>query len=469
MRPVITPAESARLDAASTVPEAVLLERAGLAVSIAAARMGAGYGTRVVVLAGTGNNGGDGWVAARLLRRRGADVVVRCLGYPRGDSSPRRAAAIAAMRSGIAAAPIGAALEPADLIVDAVFGAGFHGELPAGVAAWTGHSAPVLAVDFPSGLDGLTGSAEGPVFRATRTVTFHALKTGHLVGIGPEVCGEVEVADIGLAGGDPEWMLCEDGDAVVPTRARDAHKWSAGSVLVIGGSAGMAGAPVLAARAAVAFGAGMVRVAVPGGVAATTAAMDPGLVTVGIGAGDRFAVDDATTIDVDRCDAIVLGPGLGAADGEFVARLLARWEGPVVLDADGLGAVTPDHLARRTAPTVITPHAGEFARLAGEPASAGAAATLAERTGAVVLRKGSPTFVMGRERWVVTSGSADLATMGTGDVLAGMIAALIARGMAPEAAARAAAHRHGQAGRRRAAVTSVTASGLIDEIGRLAW
>lgn len=468
MRPVITPAESVRLDAASNVPEAVLLERAGLAVSIAAARMGAGYGTRVVVLAGTGNNGGDGWVAARLLRRRGADVVVRCLGYPRGDSSPRRAAAIAAMRSGIAAAPIGA-LEPADLIVDAVFGSGFHSELPAGVAAWTGHPAPVLAVDFPSGLDGLTGSAQGPVFRASRTVTFHALKTGHLVGIGPEVCGEVEVADIGLTGGDPEWMLCEDGDAVVPARTRDAHKWSAGSVLVVGGSAGMAGAPVLAARAAVAFGAGMVRVVVPGGVAATAAAMDPGLVTVGIGARDRFAADNAAAIDLDRCDAIVLGPGLGAADGEFVARLLARWEGPVVLDADGLGAVTPDHLARRTAATVITPHAGEFARLGGEPASAGAAATLAEHTGAVVLLKGSPTFVMGRERWVVTAGSADLATMGTGDVLAGMIAALIARGMAPEAAARAAAHRHGQAGRRRAAVTSVTASGLIDEIGRLAW
>src|SRR3972149_8032558 len=165
MRPVITPAESSRLDGVAAVPEAVLGQRAGLAVAVAATRMGAGYGTRVVVLVGTGNNGGDGWVAARHLRRRGADVVVRSLGYPKGDTSPRRLAAIAAIHEGVSGAPLGGP-EPADLIVDALFGSGVHGMLPDRLVAWTDHPAPVLAVDLPSGLDGTTGTVAGGGFRA---------------------------------------------------------------------------------------------------------------------------------------------------------------------------------------------------------------------------------------------------------------------------------------------------------------
>ena len=469
MRPVITPAESSRLDGVAAVPEAVLLERAGLAVALAATRMGAGYGTRVVVLAGTGNNGGDGWVAARHLRRRGVDVVVRCLGYPKGDTSARRLAAIAAIHEGVAVTDLGAP-EPADLIIDALFGSGFHGTLPDRVVPWTEHPAPVLVVDLPSGLDGTDGAAHGPVFRAVRTVTFHALKTGHLIGVGPDVCGEIEVADIGLHGEDPEWWLCEDSDAWVPARPRTAHKWSAGAVAVIGGSPGIAGAAVLAGRAALNFGAGSVRVIAPGGIASTVAAMDPGLTTTGVGAHDRFGPDDVAGVlaAIERFDVLALGPGLGSTIG-FVPALMERWNGPVVLDADGLGAVTPADLVSRRGPTVVTPHAGEFSRLAGEPASAPAAASLAARTGVVVLLKGAPTFVMGAEQWVVVSGSAALATIGTGDVLTGMLSALIARGMPPDAAARAAAHRHGRAGRALGAVTTVTASGLLAEIGRWAW
>jgi hydroxyethylthiazole kinase-like uncharacterized protein yjeF len=163
MRPVITPAESSRLDGVAAVPEAVLLERAGLAVALAATRMGAGYGTRVVVLAGTGNNGGDGWVAARHLRRRGVDVVVRCLGYPKGDTSARRLAAIAAMHEGVTVTDLGAP-EPADLIIDALFGSGFHGTLPDRVVAWTEHPARSCGGP-PSGLDGTDGAVHGPVFR----------------------------------------------------------------------------------------------------------------------------------------------------------------------------------------------------------------------------------------------------------------------------------------------------------------
>lgn len=470
MRPVITPAESSRLDEISTVSEAMLLERAGLAVALAAVRMGAGYGTRVVVLAGTGNNGGDGWVAARHLRRRGIDVVVRSLGYPKGDSSPRRLAAIAAIHEGVSAAPLGG-IEPADLIVDALFGSGFHGSLPDQAVAWTEHPAPVLAVDLPSGLDGTTGTVSGAVFRAVRTVTFHALKTGHLVGVGPDVSGDVEVADIGLSGEQPEWLLCEDEDAWVPPRSRTAHKWSAGSVAVVGGSPGIAGAAVLAGRAALEFGAGSVRLLVPGAIRSEAAAMDPGLTTAGVGNEDSFAAADAGAVleAAAKFDTLALGPGLGAAASGFVPALLAGWSGPLVIDADAIAAVTPADLQRRTAPTVITPHAGEFRLLTGQPASPQEAATLATSTGAVVVLKGAPSFVMGAERWVVASGSAALATIGTGDVLTGMIAALIARGMPAEAAARSAAYRHGLAGRSRDGLTTVTASALVGEIGRWAW
>jgi hydroxyethylthiazole kinase-like uncharacterized protein yjeF len=469
MRPVITPDESARLDEVTAVPEKELLERAGLAVAIAATRMGAAYGTRVIVLAGTGNNGGDGWVAARHLRRRGVDVVVRSLGYPRGDRSPRRLGSVAAIHEGVTVLPLGAP-EPADLIIDALFGSGFHGTLPAAVVPWTEHPAPVLAVDLPSGLDGTTGIAEGAVFRATRTVTFHALKTGHLIGVGPDVSGEIEVADIGLSGEHAEWWLCEDADVAVPVRPRTAHKWSAGGVAVVGASPGIAGATVLTARAALRFGAGAVRLIVPGAVATTVAAMDPGLLTTGVGDGERFGAADVAKViaAAERYDVLAIGPGMGETTG-FVPALIAAWPGPVVLDADALGAVTPEQVANRSAPTVLTPHAGEFARLTGEEAAPAAAATLAEHTGAVVVLKGAPTFVMGTERWVVNSGSAALATIGTGDVLTGMVAALLARGMPAEVAARAAAHRHGRAGRSLETTTTVTASGLVDEIGRWAW
>lgn len=470
MRPVITPAESARIDEATETPARVLLERAGMAVALAAVRMGAGYGCRVAVLTGPGNNGGDGWVAARHLRRRGADVTVHSLGYPRGDSSPRRAAAIAAVRSGVAVHSLDEPM-PCDLIVDALFGSGFHGSLPTVVVPWTGLEAPVLAVDLPSGLDGLTGEAPGPVLRAARTVTFHALKTGHLVGDGPDLCGEVEVADIGLDGEVPEWLLCEDEDAGVPGRDRRAHKWSAGSVAVVGGSPGIVGAAVLAARAALQFGAGSVRALVPGGVAVTAAAMDPGLTTAAVGKAEAFDGGDAPAVleRASRFDVMLLGPGLGRETGEFTEGLVRGWPGPMVIDADALRMVTPAMLTARAAPTVITPHAAEFETLSGAAASPEAAAGLASSSGTVVLLKGAPTFVMGARRWVVTSGTRDLASIGTGDVLAGMVAALIARGMSPEDAARAGAHRQGLAGRRLSETTTVTASGLLGEIGRWAW
>jgi len=468
MQPVITPEESARLDAESSVPVDVLMDRAGYGVARAAAEMGIGYGSRVVVLTGRGNNGGDGFVAARYLVRRGAQVEVRSLGFPRGDFSPARRAATAAVRAGVAVESLGSPDRSWDLLVDAVFGTGFHGTLPENLHPWTELALPVLAVDVPSGLDGATGRVDGPAFTATRTVTFHAPKTGHLLGEGPDRCGRLTVVDIGLAGERPELLQCEADDAPLPHRSRTAHKWSAGSVLVVGGAPGTTGAPVLAADAALRAGAGAVALACPEGLQPIYETMRPGLLTVAAAPGERFGGDaDAVLRRAERFDVLALGPGLGPVPETFVSSLLARWPGPVVLDADGLNALSsPEALAVRDGRLVLTPHAGEFRRLTGEEASYQAASRLAGATGTTVVLKGNPTFVLGAERWVVTTGGPELATIGTGDVLTGMIAAFAAGGLPVEVAARSAVYRHGLAGRRLAARTTVTAPELVDEVGR---
>ena len=221
MKAVISPEESARLDAAAAEEVGVLMERAGAGVAVAAARMGAGYGARVAVLAGTGNNGGDGWVAARHLARRGAAVTVHRLGAPRSQAS--RDAATAALLAGVHVTDL-AGPAPADLVIDALFGAGFRGDLPPAAVAWSATGLPVLAVDVPSGLSAATGESVSGTFRAARTVTFHAMKPGHLLGTGPEHCGTVEVVDIGLRGGAVEFRVADDADCPRPARARTAHK-----------------------------------------------------------------------------------------------------------------------------------------------------------------------------------------------------------------------------------------------------
>lgn len=463
MRPVITPAESARLDEASSEPVEVLMDRAGYGVALEAVRMGAGYGSRVIALAGPGNNGGDAYVAARHLRRRGADVEVHALGFPKGAWSPSRKAAAAAVHAGVRVRPLG---EPcgADLIIDGLFGAGFHGSLRGPAAAWAEAGGRVLAVDLPSGVDGTHGSAAGPAFTAERTVTFHALKTGHLLGEGPDRCGTVTIVDIGLRGEEPALLLCEDADAPVPARARTIHKWSSGAVLVVGGSPGLAGAAVLTARAALEAGAGYVRVATSDDVAALVAAADPSLTTM------RWDLE-AVMAEADRFDVLVLGPGLGRSPEarDVVAGLLDRWSKPLVLDADGITLADPAALSGTKADLVMTPHAGEFRSLTDAEPGLDAVVALAEGMGGVVVMKGNPTIVAGSDRWVVTSGGPELATLGTGDVLAGMIAAFSARGLDPETAARSAAHRHGRAGAALGRRGTVTASKLIGEIGRWSW
>ncbi|GMQ86262.1 MAG: bifunctional ADP-dependent NAD(P)H-hydrate dehydratase/NAD(P)H-hydrate epimerase [Acidimicrobiia bacterium] len=469
MRPIITPAESARLDTAATEAIETLMERAGFAIAVAAAEMGVGYGHTVTVLAGRGNNGGDGYVAAKYLARRGAQVTVRSLGFPTGVDSPARKAATTAVRAGVTVLRIGRP-EPADLVIDALFGVGFRGKLADEIVPWTKLEIPVLAVDVPSGIDATTGDTAGAAFTADVTVTFQAAKTGHFLGQGPDRSGVLRIVDIGLDEPRAEFLLCEASDAPLPVRQRRAHKWSAGSVAVVGGSPGITGAAMLAARSALRAGAGAASIVCAASLVPIYAALDPGVMAAGVGDSDSFRTRDVSRVleVAGRYDVLVVGPGLGPVDPEFVEGLLAGWDGPLVLDADGINALDGvAALASRTAPSVITPHAGEFARLSGEDASYHAAERLADKSGTLVLLKGSPTFVTdGTETWAVTTGGPELATIGTGDVLAGMLGAFIAGGLPEHVAARSAAYHHGVAGSRLAKSGTVIATDLVDEIGR---
>ncbi|MEY2566887.1 MAG: ADP-dependent NAD(P)H-hydrate dehydratase / NAD(P)H-hydrate epimerase [Actinomycetota bacterium] len=426
MIPILTVEEMAAVDADAPEPVDVLIERAGAAVARSARRfLGGSYGRRVVVVAGKGNNGADGRVAAARLQRSGVRVRV------------------------VDAGDVPASLPDADLVVDAAYGTGFHGTY---VAPESG-GADVLSVDIPSGVNGDSGEAgEGAVF-ADLTVTFAALKPGLLLGDGPMRAGHVEVVDIGLDTSRARAWLLEDADAraAMPPRRRDDHKWKSG-VLVLGGGPGLVGAPWLAATAALHVGAGNVRLAVPG---ATGWEVPPSEVYSRLLPAEGWA--DQAVADAAKCGAVVVGPGLGTgeATGAELRRFLAQCPQTVIADADALTLLHRDAasvLSGRPGPTVLTPHDAEFARLSGAMPGAHRiddVRVLAAETGAVVLLKGPTTIVAapdGRAH-LAAAGGPVLATAGTGDVLAGTIAAFIARGAEPLAGAAAAAHAHGAAAR----------------------
>lgn len=415
MLPIVTPEEMRAVDAAASEPVEVLIGRAGAAVARAAVDLlGGTYGRRVVVVAGKGNNGVDGRVAAARLRRLGVRVLeVDAAGAPEQ-------------------------LPPSDLVIDAAYGTGFRG-------AWEAPApggAPVLAVDVPSGVDGLTGEAGDGVLPAVRTVTLAALKPGLLLGPGRRLAGRVDVADIGLDVGDPPAALVEDGDvaAWLPERPVESHKWKA-AVWVVAGSPGMTGAAALCTRAAQRAGAGYVRLSTPGGEAGAGTPTE----AVGTALAAHGWADDVLD-GVDRFAAVVVGPGLGPGHDDDVRRLADRCPVPLLLDGDGLVA----GLTLRPG-VVLTPHDGEHARLTGAAPRADrldAARSLAAATGATVLLKGSTTVVAGPggRCLVTTTGDARLATAGTGDVLSGTIGALLAAGLPPARAAAAGAFLHGRAG-----------------------
>ena len=455
MTPVLTAEEYRRVDQAFTGDLDAAMDQAGLAVALAAVRHGAGYGKRVVVLAGPGNNGGDGYVAARYLARRGANVVVEALADPKTPEAIR--AAGLARSAGIRIVEMGPP-GPADLVIDAVFGGGSRSDLPAVLEAWTETPAPVIAVDFPTGLDPNTGEAKGHVFSAVETVTFQYLKTGHVKGDGPDVCGVVTLVDLGIEGGEPSMWLAGEEDAPRPSRIRRSHKWSAGSVLVLGGSTGMVGAAVFAGRSALHFGAGAVVVASPN--PDLVARIAPELLTQSL-----TAVEER----LDRFDVVIAGPGLDETDHAEVLPLVSKAE-RVLLDA---GALTPemvDAASAGDAQVVITPHGGEFKRIAGVGGGEYAVRALASKKGIAVLLKGNPTVVSdGSTPILIRSGGPELATIGTGDVLSGMIGALWARGLDARTALVSGAYWHGVAGADLARHGTVTADRLSTHVGHYAW
>ncbi|CAN5796201.1 NAD(P)H-hydrate dehydratase [soil metagenome] len=478
MQKVLTPYQMAAADKAaaeSGIASADLMDRAGRAVGRAAvAHLGGAYGRRVTVLCGKGNNAGDGFVAAGYLARRGAACRVVLMADPgdlRGDAKD----AFDKMQgSGARVLPYDPSrllreLERSDLVVDAMLGTGFKGALDGAMAdaaaAANAAAAPVLALDIPSGVNGETGQVQTEAVRAFKTVTLGALKTGLLLQPGASYAGEVLVEDIGI----PDEMMqaglflagARDLEGVIPARLPTAHKRSTGKVLVVAGSISMAGAAILAANGALRAGAGLVRMAVPECIRSSAGpqvieALTAGMPDTAKGAFSFDAVGPVVEL-AGQMQVVALGPGIGK-DTEtmnFVTEVLNAVDRPVVLDADAICAFQghPEALKERPAPTIITPHAGELARLLGrtpEQIDAGripAAQEAARRTGAVVLLKGFRTVVArpdGRTV-MVDAGGPVLSTGGSGDVLTGVIAAL-ATGMDPFTAAWAGACLHGLAG-----------------------
>jgi ADP-dependent NAD(P)H-hydrate dehydratase / NAD(P)H-hydrate epimerase len=488
------------------VPSLDLMERAGAGVARAVEEL-APDGP-VTVVCGKGNNGGDGLVAARLLRQAGRTVTVLTVTSPEelpgdarenllrlpGDPPVRLQAGDGGFNgeSGRSGAVVRSASEAMGrlarptAVVDALLGTGFagepHGAVAEAIDAIEAAGAPVVSVDVPSGVDASTGVVSGKAVPATVTVTFHAAKPGLWIHPGKARAGRVETIDIGIPRGAPALATAAVGLigptvlAGLPRRGPSSTKFSSGHVLVVGGSRGLTGAPRMAGTAAMRAGAGYVTACIPASLQAILASGgQPELMTHGLpdedGSLSAAGVEDALQV-AGRGGSLALGPGLGRDPGalEFARELARRAPVPLVLDADGLNAHAGRlaELVRRQAPTVLTPHAGELGRLlelASEEIEherlrhVRAAAELAQ---AVVVLKGDDTLIAHPAGPVAVSpgDSPALATAGSGDVLTGVIAALLAQGLETFTAATAAVWMHAEAGRL-AAHTVGAAEGVI--------
>ena len=410
-----------------------MMERAGRAVAEAVLRRFPDA-ERIAAVCGKGANGGDGRIALRILGEAGR-----------------------ATSDGVD--------QDADVVIDALFGTGFHGaprdEAAQQIQRLNTMGAPVVAVDLPSGVNASTGEVVGAVVDADVTVTMHAPKVGLVVGPGRYHAGEIEVADIGLEPSETSHRLVtEEILGAIPRKREPVTKYSAGSVVLVGGSPGMTGAVCLAAEAAFRADAGYVAVAVPRESLpiVETMLLEPVKAT-----HDR--VDEL----LQRADAFAVGPGLGRADEAraLVRRLLAEVALPAVVDADALFELEPGDWP---APRVLTPHSGELARLLGVESEwvdahrLEAARRAAERYRCVVLLKGADTIVTapGEEVVVSTAGTPALATAGTGDVLTGVITAFLAKGLDARLAAAAGAFAHGRAAELVPHQTGMIASDVIE-------
>jgi NAD(P)H-hydrate epimerase len=493
MRWAVTADEMRAMDRATIerlgVPGAVLMEHAGRAVAETTARM-APAGARVVVLCGAGNNGGDGYVAARWLRERGRDVrVYACAGMPRPGSDAARFAAIyGALASGswrdpsqgkpaapgpddiVQGPPSDDDLSRADVIVDALLGTGLskplEGALARLVVAVNRAPGKRVAVDVPSGLDSDTGRALGAAVRADVTVTFGLAKIGLVTWPGCEHAGVVETIDIGIPRSAvdavaPRAVLADDDwvRARLPPRPPGGHKGTHGHLLVVAGSPGKSGAALLTALGALRGGAGLVTLATGPETRAAAHARLPESMVAELDLERPPAEAAATATSLARGkDALACGPGIPTSPvaGAELRALVPTLELPMVLDADALNhlAHDPEALRHARAPVVLTPHPGEAARLLGVPTDVvqgdrvGAARRIAERTGAVVALKGARTIVAAPDGRVAINptGNPALGTGGTGDVLCGLVGALLAQGAAAFDAAVAGVYLHGRAG-----------------------
>jgi len=462
--------EMGRADAGAQdlgIPGGVLMERAGAAMArIALERYSP---SRVLVISGGGNNGGDGFVIARELHRSGVDVAVLAT---KGEYEGDPATNLEALRNLdvrlISLEDLDAELGSADLVVDALLGTGFSGEVrekEAGIIEQMNSArVPVLAVDVPSGVDGATGEVQGVAVLADLTVCAHAVKVGCVISPGREHAGGVVAVDIGIP---PEadvapslvWTDAASLRGRIPRTAEPTHKYSAGSLLVVAGSRGTTGAPLMVVRGAQRVGCGIVFLATSEGAApavdlALTEALVYGVAEDEEGYMGSGALEEILE-HVGRASALVMGPGTGTGDEgkRLVEGILREVELPVLLDADAItNLVGSDAITRRDSPTVITPHAGELGRLLESGAREVSSRRLesarkaAAKHRCCVLLKGSDTLVVEDERVAVNStGNVALATAGTGDVLSGVIGALLSRGMGTFEAARAGAWAHGRA------------------------
>jgi hydroxyethylthiazole kinase-like uncharacterized protein yjeF len=469
-------------------PSLELMETAGRAVAEAAAQ--AATSNRAAIVCGKGNNGGDGLVAARALRETGFEVDALLLGPPDELSDDARANVdrVDGARQ-VDPGELAEAMRGAGVVIDAVFGTGFAG-LPRGPAvsaieAMNEVEAPVVATDIASGVNASTGEVEGAAVAADVTVTFHAPKLGHWIAPGKEHTGDLRVAPIGIPDGVPvdakAGLIGSRVLELAPSRASGSTKFSSGQVLIVGGSRGLTGAVCLAALASIRTGAGYATVAVPADLERIFEIKLTEVMSLGCASRDgelRPAASEQILRATERAACVVLGSGMGREQGtqRLIRELTERIEAPLVIDADGLNAHAEgiEKLAARKAPFVLTPHAGEMGRLLDRDSEViGAkrvesAREAAARSGGIVLLKGDDTIVTDGENLAVnTVSSPQLATAGTGDVLSGMIAALIARGMEPFAATCAAVVAHSRAGRaagNRIGHDSVIAGDVIESI-----
>lgn len=484
----------------------ILMENAGRGVAdrIEAAVRSVN-GKRVTIVCGKGNNGGDGFVIARHLLLRGALVDVLLLARAsavRGDAALHLKTLLALRKPAGKALRISAMparfVQPShaqpDIIVDAVFGTGFSGT-PSGVAAsairWmNGTHAFVVAVDIPSGVDGATGAVTGEAVRAQLTVTMAAAKVGLYVGAGPEHCGRVEVVDIGItpAFATPDGaglFRCEDADIarLLPQRSRRAHKYNVGKVFVLAGSRQYTGAPAFTALAALRSGAGAVVLGVPSSVKPVIASRMREVIVQGFPeTGEGTFSSEGVPAIMERiawADVVVMGPGMGR-NGEtdsLILEVFRRCTKPLLVDADALTALAkiPAKSWRRKAPTILTPHTGELGRLLGcgadeiEARRIPAARESARALQSIMVLKGAPTVCALPAGKAVVNGTGNpgMATIGTGDVLSGAIAGLLALGMSPFDAAVAGVYLHGRAGdlaAQRYGQRSLLASDVLDAL-----